>query len=150
MLLRTNSALSWGTRSIRTIITTSTDRKGECRISELWSFHQICAPRCVGTRLAGRSRVSEPFFHITSHHIVLSRIVGFETAMLCLASGFKPPNSSNCLNNLPPREIVLISKRPGDTEGGSEKSLPSLETRLMTLKGSFQSYTSLDDMDDNY
>lgn len=41
---------------------------------------------------------------------------------------------------------MLTLNDPGDTEGGSEKSLPSLEVPLMTLKGSFQSYTALDDM----
>ncbi|KAL9138377.1 MAG: hypothetical protein Q9175_000417 [Cornicularia normoerica] len=36
-----------------------------------------------------------------------------------------------------------------DTEGGWDKSLPSLEHRLMTLRSSFQSYTALDDMTAN-
>lgn len=42
---------------------------------------------------------------------------------------------------------MLISKHPGDTEGGQEKTLPSLEIPLMTLKSSFLSYSGLDDID---
>lgn len=44
---------------------------------------------------------------------------------------------------------MLTPKRPGDTEGGWEKSLPSLNHPLMTLKSSFESYTNLDDMTAN-
>lgn len=43
-------------------------------------------------------------------------------------------------------EALLTPKCPGDTEGGWEKALPSLDNQLTTLKSSFQSYTDLDDM----
>ena len=87
-------------------------------------------------------------FHITTHRSESN--CWFRNRNVLSCERFQAPKLVSLPQQSASEEIMLISKRPGDTEGGSEKFLPSLEVRLMTLKGSFQSYTSLDDMDDNY
>ncbi|CAD6571748.1 MAG: hypothetical protein ASARMPREDX12_004677 [Alectoria sarmentosa] len=61
------------------------------------------------------------------------------------------PNYGN--TDFPPDQCVALCRDKvdgkavaSDTEGGWEKSLPSLDKKLTTLKSSFQSYTNLDDV----
>ncbi len=44
------------------------------------------------------------------------------------------------------REETLSLRCPGDTKGGWEKSLPSMDNHLTTLRSSYQTYTALDDI----
>ena len=139
--MRTLFALSSGTNRILTTITTSTDRRKDYRISGTWHFHLCSAQLCAGTRLVGRLlRVSALF----GAHFSLIGPFSLEAARLVSRT-----LSAGKAVRLPEHfdsDTMLTPKCPGDTEGGWEKSLPSVENRLMTLKSSFESYTALDDM----